>query len=193
VCRCTCHRILQSAIHPTDLPSKQPAFFPTSNVCLLVNSQCVTAQYTATSIRFHIHGTKHRAHLQKTRPGWKSHTVWNNVDMQGLGIAFKSLDTPSRHFISKMLHGWLNTGYQHQKITKDPNSCMCPCCQAPTETFEHILCCNVPLVVTARDKAQKTLSSLTRKSFSITLKVRGTQQLAKGWGQDADSKSRQIL
>jgi hypothetical protein len=171
------------AIHPTDLPSSQPAFFPTSNVCLLVNSQRVTAQYTAT-IRFHIHGTKHRAHLQKTRPGWKSHTVWNNVDMQGLGIAFKSLDTPSRHFISKMLHGWLNTGYQRQKITKDPNSCMCPCCQAPTETFEHILRCNAPLVVTAREKAQKTLSSLTRKSFSITLKV--LYEALSNWLKDGD-------
>ena len=28
--------------------------------------------------------------------------VWENIDMQGLGLAFKSLDTPSCHFTSKM-------------------------------------------------------------------------------------------
>jgi hypothetical protein len=117
---------------------------------------------------FHIHGTKHRAHLQKTRTGWKTDTVWENEDMQGLGIAFKSLDTPSRHFTSKMLHGWLNTGHQQQKITKDPNSSQCPFCQAPDKTFEHILQCTAPLVVTAREKAQKKLSTFAKKSFSTT-------------------------
>ena len=178
------------ATHPSDLPHTQPAFFPTSNVCLLVNSQRITAQYTAT-IRFHIHGTKHRAHLQKTRTGWKSDTVWENVDMQGLGIAFKSLDTSSRHFTSKMLHGWLNTGHQRKKITKDPNSSQCPCCQAPDETFEHILQCTAPLVVTARDKAQKKLSTFAKKSFSTTWKV--LHEALCNWLKDGDKMKHPCL
>jgi hypothetical protein len=178
------------ATNPRDLPKSQPAFFSTSNVCLLVNSHRITAQYTAT-IRFHIHGTKHRAHLQNTRPGWKSHTVWENVDMQGLGLAFKSLDTPSRHFISKMLHGWLNTGHQRQKITKDPNSSHCPCCQAPNETFEHILRCSAPMVVKAREKSHKPLCTLARKSFSVTLKV--LHEGLSNWLKDGDKMSHPCL
>lgn len=53
-----------NAQHSSETPSSQPAFFPSANVSLLINSQRVTSQYTE-SIRFHIHGTKHRAHLQK--------------------------------------------------------------------------------------------------------------------------------
>ena len=120
------------ATHPSDLPNTQPAFFPTSNVCLLVNSQRIIAQYTAT-IWFHMHGTKHRAHLQKARTGWKSNTVWENVDMQGLGIAFKSLDTSFRHFTSKMLHGWLNTGHQRKKSQKIQTPASAPAVKPPTK------------------------------------------------------------
>ena len=159
-----------NATLPSEIPTSQPAFFPTAKVCLLINAQRVTAQYTA-SIRFHIHGTKHRAHLQRTRPTWKSDRVWNNIDMQGLGLAFKSLDTPSRHFTSKMLHGWLNTGHQREKITKDPSSSHCPCCNSPDETFEHILQCKAPAVVTARDKASTKLRSIPQARESLAWKV----------------------
>ena len=161
---------LTRAILPSDVPISQPAFFPTANVCLLINSHRITAQYSA-SIRFHINGTKHRAHLQRTRPAWRSDKVWENIDMQGLGLAFKSLDTPSRHFTSKMLHGWLNTGHQREKITKDPSSSLCPCCKLPDETFEHILRCKAPSAEKARVSAQTKLSSLSKKLGSTTWKV----------------------
>ena len=91
--------------------------------------------------------------------------------MQGLGIAFTSLDTPSRHFTSKMLHGWLNTGHQRAKLTKDPLSSLCPCCNSPDETFEHILRCKAPLAETARKDAQKELSSISKKLRSTTWDV----------------------
>jgi hypothetical protein len=99
-----------NAKHSSKSPSsQQPAFFPSANVSLLINLLRLTSQYTE-SIRFHIHGTTHCDHLQKSRKAWKLDSVWNNIDMQGLGITFNSLDTPSQHFTSKMLHGWLNTG-----------------------------------------------------------------------------------
>ena len=41
---------LTQAILPSDVPISQPAFFPTANVCLLINSHRITAQYSA-SIR----------------------------------------------------------------------------------------------------------------------------------------------
>jgi hypothetical protein len=178
---------LTRAILPSDVPISQPAFFPTANVCLLINSHRITAQYSA-SIRFHINGTKHRAHLQTTRPAWQSDTVWENIDMQGLGLAFKSLDTPSRHFTSKMLHGWLNTGHQREKITKDPLSSLCPCCQHPDETFEHILQCTAPSAGKARVSAQTKLSSLSSKEtwiHHLEGPTSGALQLAKVWRQDA--------
>jgi hypothetical protein len=157
------------AKHPSEFPSSQPAFFSSAKISLRINSQRITSQYTQ-SIRFHINGTKHQAHLQKTQASWKSDAVWNNIDMQGLGISFKSLDTPSRHFTSKMLHGWLNTGHQQAKITKDPLSSLCPCCQAPDETYEHILRCTAPMVVTARTEALKKISKLN-KCGSTTWRV----------------------
>jgi hypothetical protein len=180
----------QLAVQPNDLPTSQPAFFPTSNVSLLVNSQRLTAQYTST-IRFHINGTKHRAHLQNTRPGWKSNQVWNNVDMQSLGLAFKSLNTPSRHFTSKMIHGWLNTGHQRQKITKDPLSSLCPCCHAADETFEHVLQCKSPLAIQAREKAQKPLMNLAKKSYSIPGKV--LYAALSNWIKDGDAMTHPCL
>jgi hypothetical protein len=119
--------------------------------------------------------TWHPAHLQRTRPTWKSDAVWNNINMQGLGIAFKSQDTtPSCHltFTSKMLHGWLNTGHQRAKFTKDLFSSLCPCCNSPDETFEHILQCTAPMVETAQTTTAKTkLSSLSKKRGSTTWKV----------------------
>jgi hypothetical protein len=105
------------AKHPSKVPSVQPSFFSSAKVSLLINAQRITSQYSE-SIRFHINGTKHREHLQKTLVNWNSDSVWNNIDMQGLGLSFKTLNTPSRHFTSKMLHGWLNTG--HQRAKKSP-------------------------------------------------------------------------
>jgi hypothetical protein len=66
-----------NATLPSNVLTSQPAGFPSANVCLLINSQSITAQYLA-SIRFHINGTKHRAHLQQTQPAWKSDRVWDS-------------------------------------------------------------------------------------------------------------------
>ena len=152
-----------------------------------INSKRVTVQYTET-IWFHIHGIKKYCdHLQNKRgPGWKSNTILENVDMQDLVLAFKSLNTPyQNNFISKMLHGWLNTGQQCQIITKDPNSSNCPFCQAPNESFEHILLhCSAQMVVKAGNKTHKPLSDLTRKSFSVTMKV--LQKGLSNWLKDGD-------
>jgi hypothetical protein len=177
------------ATHPSELPRSQPAFFPSAHVCLVINTQRITSQYTE-SIRFHIHGTKHRAHLQKTRPTWKSDIVWNNIDMKGLGISFKSLDTPSRHFISKMLHGWLNTGHQRRKITKDPLSSLCPCCHAPDETYEHILRCSAASVVLARDKFLAKMKKLDVRG-TTTWKV--FHQAVQNWLLDGDAMKHPCL
>ena len=168
-----------NAKHPSNTPRSQPAFFSSANVCLSINTQRITSQYSE-SIRFHINGTKHRAHLQKTRPNWKSDAVWNNLDMQGLGISFKSLDTPLQHFTTKMLHGWLNTGHQREKLTKDS---LCPCCQAPDETFEHILRCKSEASETARKAALQTISKLDKRG-STTWRV--LHQGIKNWLQDGE-------
>jgi hypothetical protein len=64
---------------------------------------------------------------------------------------------------SKMLHGWLNT--------KDQLSSLCPCCQHPDETFEHILQCKAPPVDKAQDIVHTKLSSLSKKLGSTTWKV----------------------
>jgi len=103
--------------------------------------------------------------------------------MQGLGISFKSLDTPSRHFTTKMLHGWLNTGHQREKLTKDPLSSLCPCCQAPDETFEHILRCNSEASETARKAALLTISKLDKRG-STTWRV--LHQGIKNWLKDGE-------
>jgi len=60
-------------------------------VSLLVNKQRATAQSSAI-IWFHVNGTKHnKLFLQKIRLTWSSKIVWTSINMQGMGIAFKTL------------------------------------------------------------------------------------------------------
>ena len=113
-------------------PRSNPLFFPSSTVSLLVNGQRVTPKYSA-NIRFHIQGTIHRTFLQKSRPEWSSDKVWNSIDMEGFGLAFRMLDVQTRLTISKMAHGWQNTGHQRIKIHPEASSC-CPSCLAQDET-----------------------------------------------------------
>jgi hypothetical protein len=71
-------------------------------------------------------------------PTWTSEQVWASIDMQGLGIAFKTLAKPQQQQTSKMMHSWWNTGHQRAKITKESYSGY-PCCYQLDETTEHIL------------------------------------------------------
>ena len=120
-------------------PRSQPHFFPSAKVSLLVNKQRVTAQYSEV-IRFHVNGTKHKRFLQSTHKSWSTEEVWNTIDLQGLGIAFKSLPKTNQHSTSKMMHNWWNTGSQREKITMDSTS-KCPRCGHHDETTDHILLC----------------------------------------------------
>jgi hypothetical protein len=85
--------------------------------------------------------------------------VWENIEMQGLGLVFKSLETLSCHFTSKMLHGWLNSGHQHAKFRKNPFLSLCPCCQHPGKTFENILQCKAPLKAGQRPLLETALQN----------------------------------
>jgi hypothetical protein len=107
-------------------PLVDPAFFPSSQVSLLVNGQRVTASIPE-AICFHVNGTNHRKYLQQTKPGWQHDDLWNLIDMECLGQAYKSLPTLQRNNVSKMLHGWTNTGSQREKINLASSS-VCPRC-----------------------------------------------------------------
>lgn len=141
-------------------PRSQPFFFPSSKVSLLVNKQRATAQYYAI-IRFHINGTAHKRFLQSTRPTWYSEQVWKSIDMQGLGLAFKTMSKPKQQATSKMMHGWWNTGHQRSKITLESHS-GCPCCPHLDETTEHILRCKAPTSSRTRYLALISLKSAGR-------------------------------
>lgn len=144
-------------VHGAIRPRAQPSFFPSSKVSLIVNRQRATAQYS-NIIRFHVNGTKHKRFLQFARKLWSSEQVWNSIDMQGIGIAFKTLTKPRQHATSKMMHGWWNTGHQRATITKESHS-GCPCCQMSDETTEHILRCRAIQPTRARYLATITLKS----------------------------------
>ena len=81
----------------------------------MVNGQSVMAQYYE-SIRFHINGTRHRLFLHCRHPEWKKDEVRTLIDMEGLGVAFNSLNTSQQFAVSKFIHGWWNTGKQRQWI-----------------------------------------------------------------------------
>ena len=124
---------------PSTCSNNNPLFYPSSKVSLTVNGQRVTANIPS-AIRFHIQGTAHRAYLQKSKPNWSSDTVWNSIDHESIGISYKSLSLSKRYQISKLLHGWMNTGVQRQKI--HPNSKPeCPLCNNGQEDQDHILQC----------------------------------------------------
>ena len=147
--------------HGLHRPLHQPHFYPSTKVSLVVNKQRATAQYYDI-IRFHINGTKHKLFLQSSRPGWNTERVWSSIDMEGLGIAFKTLSKPLQHKHCKMMHGWWNTGHQRATITPDSNSC-CPIYSDPDETTEHILRCNAPSAGKIRYLALPTLKAAGKR------------------------------
>jgi hypothetical protein len=115
-----------------------PSPFPSCPVTLRVNGQVITAQSKAI-LRFHINGTRLRQHLQKSRKGWNDQ-VWSTIDFSGLGGALLSEPVIHRLKMSKLLHGWLNTGHQRKKMEPSANS-KCPVCTQEDETQQHILQC----------------------------------------------------
>ena len=149
-------------------PSRaNPMFFPASEVSLIINGQRNTA-YPRESMRFHINGTRMRQYLQKARPHWQD-KVWNSIDIQGLGLAYKTLQHNRRFRICKSIHGWLPTGHQrHKHDLKSLDSC--PCCSSTDETQEHILVCRAPRMRAARYRAMVKLRSniVTKKGSSYT-------------------------
>jgi hypothetical protein len=50
--------------------------------------------------------------------------------------------------------------------TSQNNKGLCPYCQAPDETHEHILHCAAPTVVTAHTAALKKISKLDKRGFT---------------------------
>jgi hypothetical protein len=140
---------------PTFRPRNNPLFFPSSKISLLVNGQRITTKYSS-YIRFHINGTLQRRYLQQRQPEWQSDRVWILLDMEGFGLAFRMLDVTARLSVSKMTHGWYNTGHQRAKIHKSSSS-QCPSCHGMDETLEHILRCPEGKVRAARYRASVKL------------------------------------
>jgi hypothetical protein len=149
---------------PSEAPCSQPAFSPSANVSLLAcQSTHNKSRHNTLNSSIFISMEQNIAHIFRQPKNWKSDVVWNNnIDMQSLGISFKSgPNTPSCHFMSKMLHGWQNTGHQCAKITKDPLSSLCPCCKAPNETSKHMLQCTALTVEAVQTEVLKRLVNLT--------------------------------
>jgi hypothetical protein len=84
-------------------PRTQPLSFPANAVAVTVNGQRIMAKYKEV-LRFHINGTRLRTFLQSTKPGWKSDRVWLTIDMAGLGMTFRTLDTTKRLQVSKTIY-----------------------------------------------------------------------------------------
>ena len=146
-----------STTHSGNRPNTNPLFFPSSKVSLLANGQRVTANISS-AIRFHIQGTVHRAYLQSSKPNWSQHTVWNYIDHECIGLAYKSLPLQKRHQVSKLLHGWMNTGAQRKKFHRDSKS-ECPRCHVGPEDQDHLLQCNAPRARKLRYNESVTLRS----------------------------------
>ncbi len=154
---------LHNLLHPQT--TYKSTIFPSTWVSLTVNGQRVTANPSA-AIWFHINGTNHRHYLQTTKPGWHNDTVWNSIALEGIGQAFKLIPLPKRKNVSKILHVWLNTGKQRQKLQKELQS-QCPRCQARNEDQDHILQCKDRRATKIRYNALVLLhSSVTTKSGS---------------------------
>ncbi len=166
------NKLASEYIHQATIrPRSNPWFFPSAIVSLSVNGQRVMTKYSS-SIRFHILGTQHRRFLQQRCFAWASDKVWESIDMEGLGLAYRMLDLPSRLTTSKMIHGWNNTGHQRAKIHCNSSS-KCPNCDEPEETQVHILRCPAHGVQAIRYTAMMKLRSsvVTRCGSSNTWHV----------------------
>ena len=119
------------------VPRSNPEKFPACPVYVVVNGQRATA-YVKDTIRYHINGTQMRKYLQKQR-GWTDRE-WRSIDFYSIGAAYNNTAIRNRFQISKLMHGWLNTGQQRGKIEKGAST-KCPSCGEINETQEHILRC----------------------------------------------------
>ena len=172
-------------------PSRNPQFFPSSRVSLLVNGQRITAN-PAAAIRFHINGTRHRQFLQQTRTGWNKDSVWNSIDFESFGGAYKTISPTLRPKISKLVHGWLNTGTQRVKINKQSSS-SCPRCGCTSEDQDHILQCKSQSANSTRYNALVSLCSsvVTKRGSSRTWTV--LHDIMSSWLSSGQSPSSNIL
>jgi hypothetical protein len=171
--------------------SSNPQFFTSSKVSLLVNGQQITAN-PAAAIRFHINGTRHRQFLQQTRPGWSKDQVWNSIDFESFGGAYKSIAPTKQPNISKLIHGWLNTGAQRAKIHKQSSS-SCPQCGYVPEDQDHILLCpSLPARRTRYNAVALLRSSIvTKRGSSRTWTV--LHDILASWLSDGRSPTPLIL
>ena len=96
--------------------------------------------------------------ISKRQNQWHDDSVWNSIDFEALGLAFTSLTSTTRTNISKLLHGWMNTGVQRAKFDKYSSS-SCPRCGQAPEDQDHILRCHSPQATSARYNALVTLRS----------------------------------
>ncbi len=109
-----------------------PYSFPSCPVMSWANGQVLMAQCKATLL-LHINGTRLCKHLQNSRKGWNNQ-VWASIeDFSCLGGALLSMPITYHLKLSKLLHGWLNTGHQRKKMEPLALS-KCPVCNLEDKT-----------------------------------------------------------
>ncbi len=98
--------------------------------------------------------------------------VWESIDMEEHGMAYTLLMVLKRMAISRMTHGWLNTGTQRAKIARNASS-NCPSCGQSNKTQGNILHCKAPRMRKERHYGGSTLRStiLTKLGSSTTWAV----------------------
>ncbi len=145
-----------------------PSPFPSCLVTLRVNGQVITAQSKAT-LRFHINGMCLRKHLQESQKGWNDQ-VWASIDLSGLGGAFLSMPVTHRLKLSKLLHGWLNTGHQHKKWSRWLLASVRSATRKARAMQQHILQCSGSSMKVARFNAiiKLRFHTVTKHGSSIT-------------------------
>ena len=87
--------------------------------------------------------------------------------MYSLGKAYKSKTLDHKLQATKILHSWLNTGNQQQKIDPKSNG-NCPCCNSPIETQAHVMQCKDPRMKAARYNATTDLVAKIGTKFGIS-------------------------
>ena len=85
---------------------------------------------------------------------FKTTEEYDTIDWHNIGAARRNIKGNQNTNVSKLIHGWLNTGRQKGHFGQSPE---CPCCGWHEETILHMYQCHATAMAKTRTQAFRTL------------------------------------
>jgi ribonuclease HI len=138
--------------HQQFMPSAKVVAPPTEMVQLEYESSMITS-----NLGYVIKQEFHTESLITTicREAKWNRSIFDKVDWESFGLAFRSLPRGKQISYSKIANGIINVNTQNSRFYG--TSAACPCCQLHQETITHLLTCENEASASHREKAKTIL------------------------------------